>query len=157
MPPSLQHACAYTVSIPNFPLSHCIRVLSILCGWLPSREAHFLILELPELQRVTGSHQPTREQQTWLPRCLQEVDNKPFVFSFYKRKFCGVLPGRSNESEPHTLLPPSFHSVALTYRCSVLSQLRNHTFKTHTRGHARMYFLPLAVPSLMVSMTVNEA
>ncbi len=91
-----------TISIPHSPLSHCIRPLSIPCGWPPSREAHFLILELPEPQRVTGPGQPTRGRQTQPPSCLQEVDNKAFVFSFYKRKFCRRLPGRSDEADTQT-------------------------------------------------------
>lgn len=97
---SILRAChiplLFIISIPHSPLSGCIRALSIPCGCEPSREAHFLILELPKPQRVTGPGRPTRAQQTQPPSCLQEVDSKPFVFGFYKRKFCRGLPGRSD-------------------------------------------------------------
>lgn len=67
-----------------------------------SREAHFLILELPESQRVTGPGCPTRAWQTQPSSCLQEVDGKPFVFGFYKRKFCRGLPERDYEADTRT-------------------------------------------------------
>lgn len=75
--------------------SHCTWALSIPCGWPSSREAHFLILELPESQRVTGPNRPTRARQTQPSSCLQEADSKAFVFGFYKRKFCRGLPERN--------------------------------------------------------------
>ena len=90
------------ILIPLSAPSRCIRALSIPCGCPPWREAHFLILELPERQRLTGPRRPTRTQQTQPRSCLQEVDSKPFVFSFYKRKFCTGLPGSSDEANTHT-------------------------------------------------------
>lgn len=48
----------------------------------------------PNPRKVAGSSRPTPTQQTQPPSCLQEVNNMPFVFSFYKRKLCGGLPGR---------------------------------------------------------------
>lgn len=95
-------------------LSRCIGALSIPCSWTPSRDAHFLILELPESQRFTGPGQPTRAQQAQPPRCLQEVDGRPFVFGFYKRKFCRGLPGRSVEANTHTHNSFSFNQTETT-------------------------------------------
>lgn len=84
----------------------CIWELSIRCSWAMLREAHFLILELPLPQRFTKRHRPTRATQREPTSCLQEADNKPFVFGFYKRKFCGELPGRSDEAHTqHTHQP----------------------------------------------------
>ena len=101
------------ISVPHSPRSHCISILSIPCGWQSSREAHFLILELPGPQWVTGPERPIRAQLTQPPSCLQEVDNKPFVFGFYKRKFCGGLPGRSDGAD--TLpISTAFHSLTDT-------------------------------------------
>lgn len=98
------------ISIPHSLLSRCIRAISIPNGWPPSREAHFLILELPESQKLTGPGQPIRAQQAQPPSCLQEVDARPFVFGFYKRKFCRGLPGRTDEANTHTHITP-FHSI----------------------------------------------
>lgn len=107
--------CALSLSLSLYPTT-----LSIPCGWPPSREAHFLILELPERQRVTGLGRPTKTQQTQSPSCLQEVDSRPFVFSFYKRKFCRGLPGRSDEVDTHThtqtTLTPFIHSHRQTQK-----------------------------------------
>lgn len=53
------------------------------------------------------------------PSCLQEADNKPFVFSFYKRKFCGGLPGRSDEADTQTQptsVPFSFSDTGIHTR-----------------------------------------
>lgn len=74
----------FTISIPHSVLSRYIGALSIPRGRPPSGEAHFLILELPERQRVTGLGRPTKNvANAQPPSCLQEVDSRPFVFSFY--------------------------------------------------------------------------
>lgn len=102
----------FRISIPYSPLSCSIWELSIPCGWAMLREAHFLILELPQPQRFTELHRPTRATQRQPPSCLQEADSKAFVFGFYKRKFCGELPERSDEAHIHTNIH-THHSLPL--------------------------------------------
>ncbi|TNN45483.1 hypothetical protein EYF80_044342 [Liparis tanakae] len=53
---------SFSISIPHSVLSRYIGGLSIPCGRPPSGEAHFLILELPERQRVTGLGRPTKKR-----------------------------------------------------------------------------------------------
>lgn len=102
--PSTQH---------HFYSSFILLTGALSTPWMPSGETHFLILELPEPQRVTGPGWPTRPQQAQPPSCLQEVYSESFVFSLYKRKFYWGLPGRNDEANTHTHTTV-FHSLRQT-------------------------------------------
>lgn len=126
---SVTSLCLFIISVPYFPPSLCIKS-TFYSPWLAAIKGSPLPHPgtPPSPKESQDPGRPTRLQQTQPPNCLQEVDNKPFVFSFYKRIFRGGLPGRSHGADaPST---STLSNEAAQKQAHSHGQMVNHTART---------------------------